>query len=255
MKQLKIILFFLIITFFFCLGFLITTIEQKDQPKVTEYREIVNVTRAIDGDTIVYEIENISQSVRMLGINTPEKKERLYSEATNFTSQLKDKEIILIKTNEDIDQYGRLLRYIEYDNNLVNKEILENGLATLYYYEYDSYYSVLKQAEQEARDNKIGMWEKSRDECGKCINLTKLNNIDPGEYITLKNECDFPCSLISWTIRDDTSSHKKILNFSLSSNEEINVTYSTATWNDDKDTFYLKDDKEYLVLFYRYGYQ
>jgi endonuclease YncB( thermonuclease family) len=71
MKQLKIILFFLIILFFFCLGVLITTIEQTPE-KVTEYREIVNVTRAIDGDTIVYETGNISQSVRMLGINNKE---------------------------------------------------------------------------------------------------------------------------------------------------------------------------------------
>ena len=113
----------------------------------------------------------------------------------------------------------------------------------------------MKKAEQEARENKLGMWEDSSDICSKCIILAKLNNIDPGEYITLKNNCDFSCNLTSWIIKDDTASHKRILNFSLSSNEEINITYSQATWNDDKDTFYLKDDKQYLVIFYRYGFQ
>lgn len=250
MKAWRIFLFLLIIAFFILLGYALSTIKSSNtNTTIINSKDIALVNRTIDGDTIDTNLGKI----RLLGINTPEKKERLYEEAKNFTSQLENKEIIIIKTNEDKDQYGRLLRYVEYNNNLVNEEILKKGLATLYYYEKDEYYEQLKQAEKEARENKLGMWEESKNICISCINLTKLNNIDPGEYLTLKNICSFSCNLTGWIIKDDTSSHKRILNFSLSSNQEINISYSQATWNDDKDTFYLKDDKQYLVIFSRYA--
>jgi len=244
MKPLKILIFILIFNSFLLAGILMSN-EEKVKETIT--REYANVTRIIDGDTI----ETNLGTIRLLGINTPEKKERLYEEAKNFTSQLQNKEVILIKTIENKDRYERLLRYVEY-KSLFNKEILENGLATLYYYEEDRYYEELKKAEETARIKKIGMWEESESICKPCIILTKLNNIDPGEYVTLKNNCSFSCNLTNWIIKDDTASHKRILNFSLSQKEEINITYSTSTWNDDKDTFYLKDDKEFLVIFCRY---
>jgi endonuclease YncB( thermonuclease family) len=249
MKLLKILIFLLIFNSFLLAGIFLSN-EEKVEETIT--KEYANVTNIVDGDTIDIQIGNITQRVRLLGINTPEKKERLYEESRNFTSQLQNQEIILIKLKEDKDQYGRLLRYVEY-NSLFNKKILENGLATLYYYKEDIYYEEMKKAEENARIKKIGIWEKSKDICKDCIILTKLNNIDPGEYLTLKNNCSFSCNLTNWIIKDDTASHKTILNFSLKENEEINITYNTAIWNDDKDTFYLKDNKEYLVIFYRYS--
>ena len=246
----KIFLFLLIILFFFCLGYLITIIENEGKTaKITESKQIAMVNKTIDGDTIKTDLGE----VRLLGINTPEKKERLYEEAKNFTSQLENKEVILIKTNEDKDKYGRLLRYVEYNDKIINEEILKNGLATLYYYDYDSYYEKLKKAEEQSRNNKLGLWQESQNICKSCIKLKELNNIDPGEYVILKNECDFSCNLTNWEIKDDAN-HLKKLNFSLSSKEEIKITYSQTTWNDDKDTFYLRDEQGYLVLFYRYGY-
>jgi len=47
--------------------------------------EIANVERVIDGDTIV--IEN-KTSVRLLGINCPEKGEKYYGEAKEFVEEL-----------------------------------------------------------------------------------------------------------------------------------------------------------------------
>ena len=66
MKNPKIFLFFLIILFFFCLGYLITNIENSGKiTKNTESKQIALVNRTIDGDTID---TNLGR-VRLLGIN------------------------------------------------------------------------------------------------------------------------------------------------------------------------------------------
>jgi endonuclease YncB( thermonuclease family) len=250
MKYLKILLFFLIIVFFFNLGYIITILQAPNNViKVKESRELANVTRIIDGDTI--ELQN-GQHCRLLGINTPEKNKLYYQEAKLFLSLIENKSIILIKTNEDKDKYNRSLRYLEYNNSLINEEILKNGLATLYYYKYDSYYNKLKLAEQEAREKNINLWEKSKNFCKDCIILVELNNIDPGEYIILKNNCNYTCNLNNWTIKDDAN-HLKKLDFTLKEKEKITINYNGSIWNDDKDSLYLRDEKELLVLFYRYG--
>lgn len=66
MKALNILIFLLIFNTFILLGYLSSTITGN----VTYDRVTVNVSRVIDGDTLVYEINNISQHCRLLGINT-----------------------------------------------------------------------------------------------------------------------------------------------------------------------------------------
>ncbi|MEM3405842.1 MAG: thermonuclease family protein [Candidatus Pacearchaeota archaeon] len=252
MRLIKILLFLLIFNSFLLMGVLFSTEEKYSEKNDLIIEEYCNATRILDGDTI----ETNLGIVRLLGINVPEKKERLYEEAKNFTSQLKDKEIILIKLKgyENKDRYGRLLRYVYYNNSLFNKLILEKGLAKIYYYKKDIYYEEMLKAEEEARKNKIGIWEESKNICKDCIKLEELNNKDPYEHIVLKNICNFPCDLNGWKIRDDSSSNKDILNLTLNPQEIIKISYNFSFWNDDKDSFYLIDKEGYLVIFYRYGY-
>ncbi|MCX6749091.1 MAG: hypothetical protein NT076_05820 [Candidatus Pacearchaeota archaeon] len=68
MKLLNILIFLIILVNLVFLGYFTSTMtgDVTDDNKI----EYVNMTRAIDGDTFVYETRNISQSVRMLGINT-----------------------------------------------------------------------------------------------------------------------------------------------------------------------------------------
>ncbi|MCX6748771.1 MAG: hypothetical protein NTZ83_02655 [Candidatus Pacearchaeota archaeon] len=68
MKVLNVLIFLLIFNTFILLRFLVS--EADITGKAVYERIAVNMTRAIDGDTFVYETGNISQSVRMLGINT-----------------------------------------------------------------------------------------------------------------------------------------------------------------------------------------
>jgi endonuclease YncB( thermonuclease family) len=243
MRNLNILLFFLIATNFILIGFLFSQFTGKAIYQL----EKANLTRVIDGDTIDTNLGKI----RLLGVNTPEKKERGYEEAANFLQQFQGKEISLERINEDKDKYGRLLRYVFYQGKLINEEILARGLAHFYSYQEDIYTIKLKNAEEKAQEKSLGIWEKSKNNCSKCITLVNLNPVDPGEYLILENNCYFSCNLNNWFIKDDAS-NKKILNFSLLPGKEIQLNYSGRVWNDAGDSLYLRDDSGLLVIFYRY---
>ena len=111
--------------------------------------ELCKVIRIIDGDTIEVIYRNEKEKVRFYGIDTPERKEPGFKEATEFTRQaLQDKYIYLsFPAKHKRDHFGRLLANIFIDGNfLFNKALVEKGYAKLYrsttldeltYYEYN----------------------------------------------------------------------------------------------------------------------
>ena len=74
------------------------SIEDNEYEKETTF-----VNRVIDGDTIETDIGTI----RLLGINTPEKKMPYYQEAKDFLKQIENKTIDILRDNEDEDKYNR----------------------------------------------------------------------------------------------------------------------------------------------------
>jgi len=241
-QQARILIYLIIILTFIFLGYLLSKISNPTG-KVIFTIEKANVTRAIDGDTI--EIDK--GRVRLLGINTPEKRQYYYEEAKNYLSELEGKEVELEIKGKD--RYGRILAYVNYEGKLVNKEILEQGLGHYYSYSEDKYSSSLKQAELVARLKQIGVWEKSEDKCASCIVLGELDEKE--EYVLLKNKCNFNCELYGWTIKDDAS-HIEKLGFSINALNQKTIHYKYPIWNDDHDTLYLRDKQGLLVLWYRY---
>jgi len=88
------------------------------------------VTRIIDGDTIDVQIDGRKERVRYIGVNTPERDESCYQEASDANSLLvKGKIVSLVSDAEDTDQYGRLLRYVYVGDLFVNKVLVEQGYA------------------------------------------------------------------------------------------------------------------------------
>ena len=89
------------------------------------------VTHVVDGDTIMVLLpEGTEESVRLIGIDTPEREKCMATEATARLQELVGGRSVLLipKPGEDRDDYGRLLRYVEADED-VGAVMLREGLA------------------------------------------------------------------------------------------------------------------------------
>jgi len=131
---------------------------EPEQPK-----ELFKVTRVIDGDTI--EIET-GERVRLICMDTPERGEEGYIEASNYLQVLiLNKEVKLVKDVSETGKYGRLVRYVYVDDLFVNEKMVEEGYAKVYWYNPDiTLCPQIEEAEKRARENKKGIWADVDDE-------------------------------------------------------------------------------------------
>ena len=140
------------------------------------------VTRVIDGDTI--ELSD-GRKLRYIGIDTPETVhpqlglECFGTEARNYNQQLvAGKQVYLEKDVQDVDRYGRLLRYVWIDQVLVNEKLVSDGYAYASAYPPDvKYQDRLNQAQRQARESGAGLWGKCQVNSTQEINQ-KLDEID-----------------------------------------------------------------------------
>jgi endonuclease YncB( thermonuclease family) len=119
------------------------------------------VSDVIDGDTIYVRLEDGNRySLRYIGIDSPESGQPFFVEARKANSDLVfQKEVILIKDVSDVDQYGRLLRYVIVGNIFVNDELVKTGFASALRYPPDVACSTtFSNAEQYAKTNLLGLW-------------------------------------------------------------------------------------------------
>lgn len=256
-KRLLVFLFIIILLGTLAYYYPYLTGETVRDSNVQYQKESAFVIRIIDGDTIVVSGDEIGNQthIRLLGINTPEKKMPYSKEAAEFLKHLEGKGIELLRDREDSDKYKRKLRYVFYDNKLINTEILQEGLATSFMTNGLKYETNLKNAELFARNNKIKLWKESKDECASCIKLVELNF--KNEYFTIKNDCDFSCNLTGWVVKDDANHffYLKELNAFESKTYNSNIDELKKTkevWNDNGDRFFMRDKKGGLVIFYDY---
>lgn len=90
--------------------------------------ESLTVVRAVDGDTV--ELSS-GYTVRLIGIDAPETGVCGHGEATERMSQLaRNRRVTLIAgAQDDVDPYGRLLRYVEVDGQDMGLAQIEGGHA------------------------------------------------------------------------------------------------------------------------------
>ena len=92
--------------------------------------ETAQVTDIIDGDTIDVDINGVGYRVRYIGVNTPERDETCYADATNANADLVDGQTVtLVRDSSNTDRYGRLLRYVYVGNVFVNSRLVQDGWA------------------------------------------------------------------------------------------------------------------------------
>ncbi len=130
---------------------------------------LATVERVIDGDTIVVLIDGRVETVRLLGIDTPEKAggprpaECFGSEASAYAVELMPQgtSVYLSRDRESRDQYSRLLAYVHRadDELFVNLAMVQGGYATaLLFAPNTSLEKDFTSAANKARRDWIGFW-------------------------------------------------------------------------------------------------
>lgn len=86
----------------------------------------------VDGDTI--DVDTVGR-IRLVGINTPEKKQPGYLEAKNFVKKAcLGKEVYLdIDNAKHYDKYGRVLAVVYVNGVNINNALLKGGYANIMY--------------------------------------------------------------------------------------------------------------------------
>jgi len=224
--------------------------------------EAAFVERVIDGDTIVIDS---GKSVRLLGINAPERGEYYSNEAKKFLeNEVLNKTINLEYSAEKYDKYGRLLAYLHLGKENVNVELVEKGFANVYILDDRKNEGILRNAWGKCIEKNVGICEKSTDKCAGCIELEKLDY--KKQEIIFYNRCSFICDMDDWEIKDEGRKKYVFQNFKLEPGKQIKIIVGNETdtdsvlhwsgedyvWTRAGDTLFLKDEKERLVLWENY---
>ena len=114
-----------------------TKAEHVSKPKPRPVVRTYDVTRIVDGDTLEL---GTGQTVRLVGIDTPEVGECGYQVASdNLARLVLDKRVRLTVSDEDTDRYGRLLRYVDVGTVDAGLRLIKNGVAIARYDSRDGY--------------------------------------------------------------------------------------------------------------------
>lgn len=140
-------------------------------PSVTYANEKkeVEFKSCIDGDTARFIMDKEEIKVRFLAIDTPEtnhpkKGEEPYGkEAKEYTcnriTNASKIELEFDDNSDKKDKYNRYLAWVYVDDSLLEEELVQNGLAKVAYLYGDySYTDELKKVEEEAKENKVGVY-------------------------------------------------------------------------------------------------
>lgn len=99
---------------------------------------VATVTRVVDGDTVDVDT---GDRIRFIGIDTPERGECGYTQSTaNMRAMVEGKVVVLTPgAVDDVDRYGRLLRYVDVDGIDSGLAQIAAGLAIARYDSRDGY--------------------------------------------------------------------------------------------------------------------
>lgn len=253
-----------------------------------EERVTGTVTSVTDGDTATIVIAGVETQVRLLGINAPEVDECWGPEAGSaLTALVLGREVLLASGEEDLDSFGRALRFVFVEDDgaveLVNARLVADGHAVALQ-NGNEYAASMKEAEARAFQSGRGMW--ATFACGDgegvavdrpVIRVSEIAPDPPGpdddaldqEYVTIVNEGYNAVSIANWVLRDESSSNR--LTFpagtTLGIGESITVVTGctggpagailwcsdTPVWSNDGDTVIVSDSLGNAVIWYTYG--
>ncbi len=174
----KLLLFTLLLILF------LSTFNTKSAFSYTENemdkKKLFKVVQVVDGDTITVSIRGKNESIRLLGIDTPEtvdprKPVQCFGKAASDKMKAfvlgKFVKLIDDKTQGNRDKYKRLLRYVYLPDSkatFINGEMVKQGFAFSYRQYPTKMLEKFNNFEKYAREKNLGLW-------GSCpVNLTPV---------------------------------------------------------------------------------
>ena len=139
-----------------------------------QVRGPVTVTKVVDGDTIRVDDNGQRQTIRLIGLDTPEsvdprKPVQCFAhEASAHAETVLDGQSVYLETDpsqDSVDRYGRTLAYVWTESGrLFNLDMIAEGYAHEYTYDLPyRYQQIFRTAEDSARTDERGLW--SPDAC------------------------------------------------------------------------------------------
>jgi len=179
-------------------------IPKQENTTTENKRKYYTVVKVVDGDTITVNINGNDETLRLIGIDTPETVhpskpvECFGIEASNKAKELLNGQKVSLEadsTQGKRDKYGRLLYYVFLeDGTHFNKLMIRDGYAYEYTYNIPyKYQNEFKEAEQDAKNNKRGLWADGA--CG----FENIDNATP-EPVGQPTQCE--CSYNKYNCSD-----------------------------------------------------
>ena len=178
------------------------------------------VVQVDDGDSIIIQIGTRRKRVRLIGINAPEQNECLGAGARQELTDLIQGLVLVLEPDiENADQFGRLLRYVWLNGELINETMASRGLAIAREYQPNlARQATLESAEGVARQSGVGVW--ASDACGPSgtieIAILAIQS-DPagpdaenlnGEFVIFENLSNSTADLSGFGLRDGSSANR-----------------------------------------------
>ena len=236
------------------------------------------VTHVTDGDTFDVRIDGRTDTVRIIGVNAPERGECLADDAGRWLRDRIDGEtVVLVRVESDRDQFDRLLRYVEVGGVDVGEELVEAGLAVARRFPPDTARADrLDAAQARAESAGVGMWDD--EACGPAaggstsLRITAIRFDATGndndnlndEWVQVSNQGSAAVPMAGWQLKDESASHRYGFpaGFSLDAGAMVTVrtgcgtdtasdlywcNSGSAVWNNSGDTAFLLDPSGNVV--------
>lgn len=111
-----------------------------------------------DGDTITVMHDGKGERVRVYGVDTPEKKQDFGNRAKEFTSDFAFGKTAGVES-VDTDRYGRTVGIVMVEGKLLNRALIEAGMAWVYErYCTRSECADWRRLQEKARTGNVGLW-------------------------------------------------------------------------------------------------
>lgn len=168
-------------------------------------KKFAKLIKVVDGDTITVSINGNSETIRIIGINTPETVD-LRKTVECFGKEASDKAKSYFENLEnnvwlekdesqgEKDKYQRVLRYVFTQNGSSDYGLMMIKTGYAYEYTYNvpyKYQTSYKEAQVYAKNNKLGLWADSTctDQSTSQVSGSSTSQVESSESISGDKDC------------------------------------------------------------------